>query len=47
VGLTKQSLYELERNSVGRATYDRAVESLDAVHREILGLVHQAWGRTA
>ncbi|KMO25637.1 hypothetical protein VQ02_34430 [Methylobacterium variabile] len=46
-GLTKQSLYELERNSVGRATYDRAYESLDAVHREILGLVHKAWGRTA
>lgn len=46
-GLTKQSLYELERNSVGRATYDRAYESLDAVHREILGLVHKAWGRVA
>lgn len=46
-GLTKQSLYELERGSVGRATYDRAIESLDAVHREILGLVHQAWGRAA
>lgn len=46
-GLTKQSLYELERNSVGRTTYDRAYESLDAVHREILGLVHKAWGRTA
>ncbi|ACL62826.1 plasmid partitioning protein RepA [Methylobacterium nodulans] len=46
-GLTKQSLYELERNSVGRATYDRAIESLEAVHREILGLVHQAWGRAA
>jgi chromosome partitioning protein len=46
-GLTKQSLYELERNSVGRATYDRAYESLDAVHREILGLVHKAWGRAA
>ncbi|WP_430912195.1 plasmid partitioning protein RepA [Methylobacterium sp. sgz302541] len=46
-GLTKQSLYELDRNSVGRATYDRAYESLDAVHREILGLVHKAWGRAA
>jgi chromosome partitioning protein len=46
-GLTKQSLYELDRNSVGRATYDRAFESLEAVHREILGLIHQAWGRVA
>ncbi len=30
-GLTKQSLYELERGAVGRATYDRAIESLEAV----------------
>jgi chromosome partitioning protein len=44
-GLTKQSLYELERGMVGRATFDRAIESLDAVNGEILGLVHQAWGR--
>jgi chromosome partitioning protein len=46
-GLTKQSLYELERGSVGRATFDRAIESLDAVNGEILGLVHRAWGRVA
>jgi len=44
-GLTKQSLYELERGSVGRATFDRAIESLEAVNSEILGLVHKAWGR--
>jgi chromosome partitioning protein len=44
-GLTKQSLYELERGAVSRATFDRAIESLDAVNREILGLVHRAWGR--
>jgi chromosome partitioning protein len=44
-GLTKQSLYELDRGSVGRATFDRAIESLDAVNREILGLIHKAWGR--
>ena len=44
-GLTKQSLYELERGSVGRATYDRALESLDAVNGEILGLMHRVWGR--
>jgi len=46
-GLTKQSLYELERGSVGRATFDRAIESLDAVNGEILGLIHRAWGRAA
>jgi chromosome partitioning protein len=45
-GLTKQSLYELERGAVGRATFDRAIESLEAVNGEILGLVHKAWGRT-
>lgn len=44
-GLTKQSLYELDRGSVGRATYDRALESLDAVNGEILGLMHRVWGR--
>jgi chromosome partitioning protein len=46
-GLTKQTLYELERSAVGRATYDRAIESLDAVNSEILGLVHKVWGRAA
>lgn len=45
-GLTKQSLYELERGSVGRATYERAIESVDAVNREIEALMRQAWGRT-
>lgn len=46
-GLTKQSLYELDRSSVGRATYDRAIESLDAVNSEIVGLIRKAWGRDA
>jgi chromosome partitioning protein len=46
-GLTKQTLYELERGAVGRATYDRAVESLDAVNGEILGLIQRIWGRPA
>ena len=46
-GLTKQSLYELDRGAVGRATYDRAIESLEAVNNEIVSLIHRAWGRTA
>jgi len=46
-GLTKQSLYELEKGSVGRATFDRAIESLEAVNGEVLGLIHKAWGRAA
>lgn len=44
-GLTKQSLYELERGAIGRATYDRAIESLEAVNNEILGLILRTWGR--
>ena len=44
-GLTKQTLYELERGAVGRATYDRAIESLDAVNGEILSLIRRVWGR--
>lgn len=44
-GLTKQSLYELERSAVGRATYDRAIESLEAVNGEILGHILRTWGR--
>lgn len=44
-GLTKQSLYEVERANFNRDTYDRAIESLDAVNFEIQTLVHRAWGR--
>lgn len=45
-GLTKQSLYELDRGQVGRAAYDRALESMDAVNAEVSGLVQAVWGRT-
>jgi chromosome partitioning protein len=44
-GLTKQSLYELDRGSVGRGAYDRALESVDAVNTEITQLVKKVWGR--
>jgi chromosome partitioning protein len=44
-GLTKQSLYELERGSVGRAAYDRALESVDSVNEEVAVLLKQVWGR--
>ena len=44
-GLTKQSLYEVERSNFNRDTYDRAIESLDAVNFELQELVHRAWGR--
>ena len=44
-GLTKQTLYEVERSAFTRSTYDRAVESLNAVNDEIAELIQQTWGR--
>jgi chromosome partitioning protein len=44
-GLTKQTLYEINRQGVTRSTYGRAVESLDAVNQEIEQLIREAWGR--
>ncbi|MGH1578924.1 plasmid partitioning protein RepA [Planktotalea sp.] len=45
-GLTKQTLYEVERSSFTRATYDRARESLDALNGEVADLIQKTWGRT-
>lgn len=45
-GITKQTLYEVERRQFTPATYDRAMEALDAVNGEIETLVHTAWGRS-
>jgi chromosome partitioning protein len=44
-GITKQTLYEVERRQFTAATYDRAMEALDAVNGEIEQLIHAAWGR--
>lgn len=44
-GLTKQSLYELSRGSVGRSVYDRAMESVNAVNREVIEQIARVWGR--
>jgi len=44
-GLSKQTLYEVGRENFTRATYDRALESLDAVNTEIEALMLTAWGR--
>lgn len=44
-GLTKQTLYEVGRESFTRSTYDRAYESLSAVNSEIEDLMLKAWGR--
>lgn len=44
-GITKQTLYEIEKGSLTRATYDRALESMNAVNQEIEALIQKAWGR--
>lgn len=44
-GLTKQTLYEVERSAFTRSTYDRAIESLNAVNDEISQLIQKTWGR--
>ncbi len=44
-GITKQTLYEVERSQFVRGTYDRAMDSLNAVNDEITDLIHEAWGR--
>lgn len=45
-GLDKRSLYEIEANSMGRDTYRRALESMDAVNHEIVSLMKECWGRS-
>lgn len=46
-GLTKQTLYEVGRQALGRSTYGRALEALNAVNREIEQLIRQSWNRPA
>ena len=45
-GLTKQTLYEVERSAFTRSTYDRAIESLNTLNDEIADLIQKTWGRT-
>jgi chromosome partitioning protein len=44
-GLTKQTLYEVERSQFTSATYDRAREAMDLVNNEVADLLELAWGR--
>ena len=44
-GLTKQTLYEVGRENFSRQTYERAIESIDAVNAEIAALMLAAWRR--
>lgn len=43
--MLKQSIYEVIRSEMTRATYDRAKGSMDAVGSEVEHMIHQAWGR--
>jgi len=43
--LTKQTLYEVERTSFSRNTYDRAIAAMNAVNSEIEGILLEIWGR--
>lgn len=44
-GITKQTLYEVDKAQFNRPTYERAMESLNAVNGEIEALIQSAWGR--
>ncbi len=43
--MTNQTLYEVERSQFTRATYDRAMEVMEAVDTQIVDLINKAWGR--
>ncbi|AJE49105.1 plasmid partitioning protein RepA [Celeribacter indicus] len=44
-GLTHQTVYEVDRSQFNRNTYDRAVDSLNAVNDEIESLLQTSWRR--
>lgn len=44
-GLSKQTLYEIEKGQVRKSTYDRALESVNAANSEVLANVLKVWGR--
>lgn len=44
--MLKQSIYEVVRSEMTRATYDRAKGSMDAVGLEVEQMVRHAWGRS-
>ncbi|WP_454854059.1 plasmid partitioning protein RepA [Rhizobium binxianense] len=44
-GVTKQTLYEVERSQFIRGTYDRAMDALNLVNAEVEGLLRATWGR--
>ena len=45
-GLTHQTLFEVGRGNMNRQTFDRAMESVNAVALELEQEIHRAWGRS-
>lgn len=45
-GITNQTLFEIDRSQFHRATYDRALESMNSVNAEIESLIKSTWGRS-
>jgi chromosome partitioning protein len=44
-GVTKQTLYEVERSQFTRGTYDRAMDALNLVNAEVEAHIRTTWGR--
>lgn len=44
-GLTRQALWEVDRHTMNRQTYDRAMEAITAVGNDVEKLIHAGWGR--
>jgi chromosome partitioning protein len=44
-GLSKQTVYEIDRKKFTPTTYDRAIDCLDAVNGEVEALIQTAWRR--
>lgn len=45
-GTYQQSLYEADRARFTRQTYERAIESMNAVNREVEDIIKASWGRS-
>jgi chromosome partitioning protein len=43
--MLKQSIYEVVKSEMTRATYDRARNSMDAIGKEVEAMIRQSWGR--
>jgi chromosome partitioning protein len=44
-GITKQTIYEANRDRFSKSTFDRAIEAMNNVNSEIEDLIKKAWGR--